>query len=121
MVQLGVNFPLEQHLLIGTHESNSDVESFEDWPFVDMKQKVKSFEEHKYNVVAACPSGTAPTVTAFAIQPSCTDGVAGSDGYLQLSSVTDGDAYHWSTGNTFDDNGGANTFANATSLSLIHI
>ena len=60
---------------------------------------------------------TNPTATAFAIQPSCDHGIPQSDGYLQLSAVTDGTSYHWSTGSIFDDNSGANTFANATDIS----
>lgn len=57
-----------------------------------------------------------PTATAFAIQPSCTNGaVDANTGFLQIS-TTDGDAYHWSLGDTFDDDGGTNTFFNATSL-----
>ena len=55
-------------------------------------------------------------VSAFAIQPSCDDGMAQSDGYLQISEVTNADRYHFSLGNTFDDNGGANTYANATTF-----
>ena len=61
-------------------------------------------------------SGPSPQVIAFAIQPSCDNDIPQSDGYLQLSAVTDGTHYHWSAGNTFDDNGGTNNFANATSL-----
>ena len=64
----------------------------------------------------ATPACTNPTVTAFAIQPSCTNNAPNSDGYLQLSAVSGGDAYHWSEGNTFDDMSGANTYANATDL-----
>ncbi len=60
-----------------------------------------------------------PSAAIFAIQPSCTNGTAGSDGYLQISSVTNADRFHWSTGSTFDDNAGANTFANATNLSSV--
>ena len=56
------------------------------------------------------------SVSAFAIQPSCLDNVAQSDGYLQISQVIDADRFHWSTGSTFNDNGGTNTYANATSL-----
>ena len=62
-------------------------------------------------------SSNIPEVVAFAIQPSCVDNVPQSDGYLQISAATYGDRYHWSTGNAFDDNGGTNTFDNATSLS----
>ena len=58
-----------------------------------------------------------PTAAVFAIQPSCLNDVPQSDGYLQISQATNADRFHWSTGSTFDDNGGTNTFANATSLS----
>ena len=60
---------------------------------------------------------TNPTATATAVEPTCTGNTPNSDGYLQLSAVTNGDRYHYSTGNTFDDNGGANTYTNATDLS----
>ena len=56
---------------------------------------------------------TATLPNTFAIQASCTDGVANNDAYLQLSSISYGDAFHYSIGNTFDDNGGAKTYVNA--------
>ncbi|MEM6316995.1 MAG: SdrD B-like domain-containing protein, partial [Bacteroidota bacterium] len=62
-------------------------------------------------------SCTNPTVSANATQATCTGSTANDDGVLRLSSVSSGDRYHWSTGNTFNDNGGADTYANATSLS----
>ncbi len=57
-----------------------------------------------------------PVATASATQPSCIDGVIPDDGTLQLNSVTNGAFYHYSIGGTFDDDGGAKTYANATSL-----
>ena len=61
-----------------------------------------------------CPSWVAPTVSAFSIQPSCTDGTPNNNDYLQISELTDGDRYHFSIDNTFDDNSGADTYTNAT-------
>ena len=66
----------------------------------------------------SCPSGTAPTAHIFAIQNSCTNGIVDPNtAYLQISEVTDGDAYHYSTGSIFNDNGGANTYSNAINIS----
>jgi len=58
--------------------------------------------------------GEAPK--AYAIQASCVDEVVGNDAYLSMSDITYGDAFHYSIGNTFDDNGGTNTYANAQSI-----
>jgi len=66
---------------------------------------------------AGIPTCTTPIVSAFAIQPSCVDNVVQSDGYLQLSSVTNGDRYHWSEGSVFDDMSGINDYTNATDIS----
>ena len=57
-----------------------------------------------------------PTVSALAAKPTCANGTANDDGYLQLSSVSNGDRFHWSLGNSFDDNGGTNNYDNATSI-----
>ncbi|MEM6320356.1 MAG: GEVED domain-containing protein [Bacteroidota bacterium] len=57
-----------------------------------------------------------PDVAAFAIQPSCVNGVALSNGYLQISEANNADRYHWSVGSTFDDDGGTDTYTNATAL-----
>ena len=40
-------------------------------------------------------------LAAFALQPSCVNNVAQSDGYLQLSSPGEGDRYAYSAGSTF--------------------
>jgi len=58
---------------------------------------------------------TTPTVTAFAIQSSCTNGVVNSDGYLQLSAVTDGDKVNFSTGNTYT---GPTDYNDASALTI---
>ena len=63
-------------------------------------------------------SSTAPTASIFAIQNSCINGIVDPNtAYLQISEVTDGNAYHYSTGSIFNDNGGANTYANAINIS----
>ncbi|MEM6318183.1 MAG: GEVED domain-containing protein, partial [Bacteroidota bacterium] len=69
------------------------------------------------DICASCTACTTPTVSASAIPSTCANNTANNDGALQLFSVTSGDAYHWSMGSTFNDNGGVNTYANATSLS----
>jgi len=48
----------------------------------------------------------------FAIQPSCTDGVANSDGYLQVSTTT-GDRVNWSLGSTYT---GSTNYSAATAI-----
>lgn len=66
-------------------------------------------------VLLTCP--TAPSnIAAFAIQVSCTNGSPNNDGYLQISEVTDADRYHYSLGNTFDNDSGAKTYTNADAL-----
>ncbi len=63
----------------------------------------------------SCPSGTAPTATAFAIQASCNpDKSVNSDGFLQLAALVDGDRYNWSIGSTYT---GDADYANATDAS----
>jgi len=57
-----------------------------------------------------------PTASAFAIQPSCDDGTAQSDGYLQLSAVTDGDRVNFSTGSTYT---GDTDYANAINIGAL--
>jgi len=52
-----------------------------------------------------------PLVAAYAIQASCTDGVPNNNGYLQLSTITDGDRFNWSVGSTYT---GDADYANAT-------
>jgi len=47
------------------------------------------------------PPCISPTASIFAIQPSCDNGTAQSDGYLQISAVADGDKVGYSTGNTY--------------------
>ncbi len=54
-----------------------------------------------------------PTAKAYAIQASCTNGIPNDDGYLQISAVLNGDRYHYSTGSSFNDNSGSDTYANA--------
>jgi len=69
------------------------------------------------NVCAQCiPPCTNPSVSAFAIQPSCSNGSILTDGYIQISSLVDGDRFHYSSGSTFNDNSGTDTYANASSL-----
>jgi len=58
--------------------------------------------------------GDVPKV--FALQASCTNGVPNNDAYLVMSDITYGDAFHYSIGNTFDNNGGDNTYANAQTI-----
>ncbi|MEM9992237.1 MAG: hypothetical protein AAF738_10770, partial [Bacteroidota bacterium] len=58
------------------------------------------------DICASCTTCTNPTVSADATQATCTGSTANDDGVLRLSSVSSGDRYHWSTGNTFNDNGG---------------
>lgn len=66
-----------------------------------------------------CPIGNAIVdsnqVAAYAISASCSNGIANDDAYLQISSA-DGDSYHFSAGSTFNDNGGADTYTNATAI-----
>ncbi len=64
----------------------------------------------------SCPNCVNPVVTAEAISPTCSGGVAQSNGYLELTTISVGDAYHWSIGNTFNNNGGANTYANGVDI-----
>jgi len=65
-----------------------------------------------------CPSGTAPIASIFAIQNSCINMVVDPNtAYLQISAINDGDAYHYSIGSTFNDNGGVDTYANAINIS----
>ena len=64
-------------------------------------------------VVCSCIN---PTVSALAAKSTCTNGSANNDGYLQLSSVSNGNRYHWSIGSSFDDNGGTNNYDNATDI-----
>ncbi len=59
---------------------------------------------------------TATLPNAYAIQASCTDGIANDDAHLFLSNITYGDAFHYSIGSTFDDNSGANTYTNAQAI-----
>lgn len=59
---------------------------------------------------------TDPTVTAFAIQPSCNDGLINSDGYLQLSAVIDGDRLNFSTTGTYT---GDTDYANAITIGAL--
>ncbi len=54
-----------------------------------------------------------PTVTAYAIQPSCTDGVPNSDGYLQISAAVDATHYNVTTGSTYT---GSTDIADATAF-----
>jgi len=68
-------------------------------------------------IEVTCTGCTNPTVTALAVQPSCVDSVPQSNGYLKISDISVGDAYHWSFGTTFDDNGGTNTYTNAINIS----
>lgn len=69
-----------------------------------------------YNEIT-CTMCVPPVVSANAVEPSCIAGVPQSDGFLEILTVSVGDAYHYSLGNTFDDNGGTNTYANATDIS----
>lgn len=64
-----------------------------------------------------CTMCVPPVVTASAEEPSCIGGVPQSDGFLEIQSISVGDRYHYSLGSTFDDNGGMNTYANATNIS----
>ncbi len=73
--------------------------------------------DHSFDVgFKPCPL---PVVTAFAIQPSCTDGVVNTDGYLQISAVTNGDKVSWVAGNGFVANGGDTDYANATTIGTL--
>jgi len=65
-----------------------------------------------YSKVAGPPI---PEVEVFAIQPSCVDGVSQNDGYLQLSSVSDGTHYNFSTGTTYS---GSTNINNATAFNI---
>ncbi|MEM6316048.1 MAG: Ig-like domain-containing protein [Bacteroidota bacterium] len=60
-----------------------------------------------------------PTVTTFAVAPSCNGGTLQSNGFVQLTTANDADRYHWSLGDTFDDLGGVNDYGNATLLSSL--
>jgi len=57
---------------------------------------------------------------AYAISPSCTNNEPDDNGFLQIS-ATNGDRFHYSIGNTFDDNSGANTYTNATAITTTPI
>ena len=66
---------------------------------------------------ATCPTGTAPTVVAFAIQASCNpDKSINSDGFLQISSLEDGDRFNWSIGSTYTGNTAYGGATDATGL-----
>lgn len=47
---------------------------------------------------------TSPEATVFAIQSSCTNGIPNDDGFLQISSVLDGDRVNYSTGSVYIGN-----------------
>ncbi|MEM6318182.1 MAG: SdrD B-like domain-containing protein, partial [Bacteroidota bacterium] len=87
-------------------------------PFIELTTAAIGCGDHQYDLGLTCNNCIVPTASIFAIQPACTNGVAGSDGYLQISEVTNGDRYHFSAGSTFDDNGGANDYSNATAFTI---
>ena len=60
---------------------------------------------------------TNPTASIFAIQPSCTNDMANSDGYLQLSAFTDADRINWI--NESDYTNGDTDYANATPIGAL--
>ena len=68
-------------------------------------------------VEEACPECVHPVVTASAIQPTCENSPPQNNGYLEIATISVGDAYHWSLGSTFNNNGGSKTYSNATSIS----
>lgn len=58
-----------------------------------------------------------PTATAFAIQPSCTDGtVDANTGYLQISAASNATAYNFIAGSDYAADGGDIDIANATAF-----
>ena len=63
-----------------------------------------------------CPGGTEPTASIFAIQSTCTNNVANSDGYLQLSAITNGDRVNFSIGSSYT---GDADYTNATTIGML--
>ena len=64
---------------------------------------------------ATCPTGTAPTVVANALPPSCNgDNSINTDGFLQIATISDGDRFNWSIGSSYT---GDTNYANATNTS----
>jgi len=70
-------------------------------PFIDMTTSSTGCGDHKYDLGVTCSVCVNPIASISAIQPSCNSGMAQSDGYLQLSTVTDGDKLNFSTGSTY--------------------
>ena len=62
----------------------------------DFKEKLIKDKLPSLHLPTTAPNPS--SISAFAIQPSCIDGTAQSDGYLQLSAVTDGTHYHFLIG-----------------------
>jgi hypothetical protein len=69
-----------------------------------------------------CMASQTVSVTVFeaadasvsATPSTCVSNTAQNDGSIQLTAVPVGNRFHWSVGTVFDDNGGANTYDNAT-------
>lgn len=61
-------------------------------------------------------SCTNPTASVFAIQPSCDNNVAQTDGYLQISEYANGDKVNFSTGSTYS---GDTDYANAVVIGAL--
>ncbi len=61
-----------------------------------------------------------PEAKVFAIQPSCTNGIPNSNGYLQISEITSGERYNWSVGSTYSGDPDFADAIDATALSFPH-
>ena len=61
----------------------------------------------------------APTITALTDQQSCANDIPDSYGLFMIDNIESGDRYHFSSGSIFNDDNGAKTYTNATSLSGI--
>ncbi len=60
-----------------------------------------------------------PSVSAFAIQPSCDNGLVQTDGYLQISAFTNTDRFNWVVGSNYIADGGDPDYADAMTIGAL--
>ena len=101
-------------LLLHSHSPNSSLSLINSEPSQvkadALNSSSLSLEADTYNLECATP----PTITAYVLAASCTNGVPNNDGYFQISAATDATHYNFVMGSDYST--GDADMANATAL-----